>query len=314
MFDAAFKYTAILDIGSNSFHFVLYKIQHDNSFTVEVGKRIVYRLGETDEFGKAYLSESNFIEAKKNISELNELAATYSAKISATATSAVREAENKTDFLRFIKNETGIEIELLSGEREAELIYKAAKYGFPADEKSMLCVDIGGGSTELIFGKKDEILFMHSFRVGAVRLTKKFFKEGIIASKNVAECRNFLVKEFELLKPGFLNVHPDIVSGNSGTICAVTALAHNKSVTEPFILTQKRLTKVMLSKVIDLLLAKVTPGERKEIPFIEVDRADILPAGALILEAVFEALTLNEMVLSDYSVREGKLLEILYES
>jgi len=70
----------------------------------------------------------------------------------------------------------------------------------------------------------------------------------------------------------------------------------------------------MLSKVIDLLLAKVTPGERKEIPFIEVDRADVLPAGALILEAVFEALTLNEMVLSDYSVREGKLLEILYES
>ena len=309
---------AILDIGSNSFHFVVYQIEEDKSFSVVLRKRIVYRLALQKHDGKSFLSEEDFTRAEKIILELNEIAKSFSCTITATATSAVREATNVKEFLSYIKQNTGLQVEVISGEREAMLIYKAILYS-DADAlfKNILCLDIGGGSTEFIVGSKGKIVFIESLKLGAVRLSSSFFPSGELDDLKIHQCRDAITKEVQAANGKLVSHKVDLVTGNSGTIHAVKNLAIANAVSlaigtpNPIVLTREE-----LDKVVELLLTKKSIEERKSLPGIELDRADVLPAGALILQIIFHELKLSELHLSDYSIREGKLLEVLegYES
>ncbi|MDP3147622.1 MAG: hypothetical protein Q8N83_00705 [Ignavibacteria bacterium] len=309
---------AILDIGSNSFHFVVYQIEKDKSFSVVLRKRIVYRLALQKKNGKSFLSEEDYIQAEKIILELNEIAKSFSCTITATATSAVRESTNVKEFLSYIKQNTGLQVEVISGEREAMLIYKAILYS-DADAlfKNILCFDIGGGSTEFIVGSKGKIVFIESLKLGAVRLSSSFFPSGELDDVKINLCRDAITKEVSAASGKLVSHKVDFVTGNSGTIHAVKNLAIANAVSlaigtpNPIVLTREE-----LDKVVELLLTKKSIEERKSLPGIELDRADVLPAGALILQIIFHELKLSELHLSDYSIREGKLLEVLegYES
>ncbi len=309
---------AILDIGSNSFHFVVYRIEKDKSFSVLLRKRIVYRLALQKQNGKSFLSDEDFAQAEKIILELKEIAKSFSCTITATATSAVREAANAKEFLLHIRQNTGIQIEIISGEREAALIYKAILYSeTDALFKNILCLDIGGGSTEFILGSKGEIVFIESLKLGAVRLSSNFFSNGKLDEIKINKCRDAITQEVHAAGEKLSLHRLDLVTGNSGTIHAVKNLA----ITNAVLLAIKNedttlLTREELDKVVELLLTKKSIEERKSLPGIELDRADVLPAGALILQIIFRELKLSQLHLSEYSIREGKLLEVLegYES
>ena len=310
------KHKAILDIGSNTFHFVIYKIENDKTFTTVFRKRIICRLALQKQNGNSFLSEEDFIQTKKNILELQEIAKPYSATIAATATSAIREAINEDDFRERIKKTTGISIEILSGEREAFLIYKAILF---SDEKNLskniLCLDIGGGSTECILGKAGKINFIESMKLGAVRLSSIYFQNGDLDESKVEACRNVIKSELRIVKQKLHANNIDLVTGNSGTIHAVKALAIANISCLNFRNSQALiLDREEVDEIVDLLLARKTIEERKTIQGIEQDRADVLPAGALILQGIFSELNITEVYLSDYSIREGKLLEILENS
>lgn len=306
-------YKAILDIGTNSFHFVLYKIEKDNSFSVVLRKRIVYRLAQQKQNGKSFLSGSDFTQTEKIIHELKEIAHSFSCTITATATSAVREAVNYIEFLERLKQNTGISVEVITGEKEAALIYKAVLYSEPgATSQNILSLDIGGGSTEFIVGSKGEIIFVESLKLGAVRLSSKYFPSGDLEKHSIKNCRTFIKKEMQSLIEKLSSLRIDYATGNSGTIYAVKNLAISNAVqlkinqSNPSLLTKKE-----MDKSVKLLLTKYSIEERKTLPGVESDRADVLPAGALILQSIFTSLKLSALHLSDYSMREGKLLEIL---
>lgn len=310
---ASQQHKAVLDIGSNSFHFVVYKIESDKSFTTVFRKRIIYRLALQKQNGKSFLSEEDLAQTVKIILELKEIANSFSCTITATATSAVREAINENDFLEHILKTTGISIEILSGEREAYLIYKAISYSYAdAFSKNILCLDIGGGSTECILGSAGKIFFIESLKLGAVRLFSQFFPNGDLDQNKIEACRVFIKKEVQPVKEKLVSEKVHFTIGNSGTIYAMKALARANGA--EFNLEnqdEKILTRKELDKAVEFLLTKKTIEERKTIPGIEPDRADILPAGALILQTIFNALNLSSLYLSDYSMREGKLLEVL---
>lgn len=310
------RHKAILDIGSNSFHFVVYKIESATTFTTIFRKRIVNRLALQKKDGISFLSEEDFAQTVKIIFGLKEIASQYSCSIIATATSAVREASNNDAFIEHIQKTTGIHIELLSGEREASLIYKAVIANYKeVISKSILSLDIGGGSTECILGENRKMLFVESMKLGAVRLANQFFPGGELAQEKIEACRGSINKVIEPVMERLISAKIDFVTGNSGTIYAVKALAIANNLN--FNLrsqTEKILTREELDKTVDLLLSYKTIEERKTIEGIEPDRADILPAGALILQKIFYALNLSKLYLSDYSLREGKLLEELEEA
>jgi len=303
---------AILDIGSNSFHFLIYKIESDKSFTVLLRKRIVCRLGLQTQNGKSFLSEEDFSQTERLIYEFLEFCRSYSCTMTATATSAVREAANVNQFITHIKKVTGVSIEILSGEREAFLIYKAIlSFTHDAHSKNILCLDIGGGSTEFILGSSGKIIFTDSLKLGSVRMYSRFFQNGILNEKEIEECRSFIINKLQSVKQKLSAEKIDLVTGNSGTIHAVKAVAAANKLCKN---DEHVLSRVGVDRAMEFLIKHKTIEERKTIPGIELDRADILPAGTLILQSIFHELNLSEIYLSDFSMREGKLLEILEQS
>jgi len=310
---SAQQHKAILDIGSNSFHFVLYQTESDKSFQTVMRKRIIYRLGKQKQNEKSFLSEEDFVHAEKYVLELKAISDSFSCEMTTTATSAVREASNKDAFLKHIKDTTGIAIEILSGEQEALLLYKAILYyEKEAFSKKVLCLDIGGGSTECILGSAGKIIFVESVTLGAVRLSDQFSPTGFIDLSEIEKCRSFIKEKLGKVIKKLHSENFDLVFGNSGTIHAMKALVAENSAELTLAHTEERiLTSGELNKSVALLLSVKTTEERKKIPGIEEDRADILPFGALILQTLFDELNIQKLYLSNSSMREGKLLEAL---
>jgi len=149
-------------------------------------------------------------------------------------------------------------------------------------------------------------------KLGAVRLANQFFPEGELDQDKIEACRGFINQLIEPVMEKLISAKIDFATGNSGTIYAVKALAMANRLEFNLEHQEKKiLTREELDKAVAWLLAHKTIEERKIIPGIEPDRADILPAGALILQKIFLVLNLSQLYLSDYSLREGKLLEVL---
>ena len=157
----------------------------------------------------------------------------YGATVRSVATSAVREATNAGVFLDRARREAGIEIEVISGAEEARLIHLGVLQAVPVFDRRLLLVDIGGGSTELLIGEKGETLAARSFKLGAVRLTDRFFPGGAVTPKQVAACREYvrgILSHFqrEVDEHGF-----DVAVASSGTAEAVAHVAHALTGAEP---------------------------------------------------------------------------------
>src|SRR4051812_22700433 len=117
------------------------------------------------------------------------IAETHDAQIVAVATSAVREAENRDEFIRRAHDEAGVDIEVISGFEEARLIHLGVLQAVPVYERDILLCDIGGGSTELLIGRGEEILAARSLKLGAIRLTQRHFADGSFGSTRVEKAR-----------------------------------------------------------------------------------------------------------------------------
>jgi len=144
---------AAIDIGTNSFHLVIAKIDSKKRFTVLTRSKEVVRLGSSSNDMK-YITPASISRGVDTLKRFKLICDTYSAEIIAVATSATREALNKQDFLTAAFNETGIVINIVSGYEEARLIYLGVLQSLDIYNKKILLIDIGGGSTEFLIGEK----------------------------------------------------------------------------------------------------------------------------------------------------------------
>ena len=179
-------------------------------------------------------------------------------------------------------------------------------------KKDSLCVDIGGGSTEMIYSAAGKIVFAESFKLGAVRLTKKFFPGAVLNQTSIAHCSEFIEEQFNENKNIRFDIPFDIAAGSSGTIQNASSIIHfgnqNKILRK---LNGFTFSAQDLNEVIDFVLSCKTTKDRLRIGGIEGKRADILPAGLLILKKIFELFNIRSMVLSEYALREGIILETI---
>jgi len=305
------KNFAAVDIGTNSFHLIIVKVGKNSSLQIIDREKVVMRLGSQRGNELSHISDEEIEQGISILKKFRKLADDYTADIHAVATSAVREAGNKKDFLEKVLQETGIRIEVIDGYKEAEYIYKGVRKALNYDNKKLLCMDIGGGSTEYILGRDDEIIFGESIKIGAVRLSKKFFPGFIINKEAVEKCKVYILKQIESSNINF-SLQYDYAIGASGTIMAVAGMINfrrnnkrEKSLNE-FLFTKDELDKLTIE-----ILEKKTPEQRINIKGMEYRRADIIPAGLLILQKSFEIFNINEMVVSEYALREGVVLSML---
>lgn len=303
------SYYAAIDIGSNSFHMIIAEGKEDKTFKIVDREREVIRLGSDND---GYISKEEIERSVGILKGFKVICDFYSAKIAAVATSAVREAKNGNDFVKIISSHTGIHIDISDGKREAELIYAGITNALKLENKRVLCIDIGGGSTEVIYNSNGCIEIAESFKLGAVRLSKMFFPWYKLTNESILLCQKHIESTFNSFS-GFSKLSEfDIAVGSSGTIEATASLInynrHRHSIKQ---VNGYSFSYDELKIVSDLLLSCSIKEERMRINGMEEKRADILPAGILILVKLFEMLNIEKMTISSYALREGIIAEQL---
>ncbi|MEY3366623.1 MAG: hypothetical protein RIS71_1360 [Actinomycetota bacterium] len=286
---------AALDIGTNSFHMVIAKAV-TNGFEVITREKETVRIGH----GAGEMKELDPAAIDRGIaclSRMRHLAESHGAEIRAVATSAIREARNRSDFVKRAKKEAGISIETISGIEEARLIHLGVLHGIGNHEDSMFVCDIGGGSTEVVIGNGDEMLLARSFKIGAVRLTDRFFGSATLHPSAVPSCRAFV---------------NDLAVCSSGTAETVARIIQKKSgQPEPTSMNRFQFTGQDVAEVVKDLAQCSTVDERQEKFGIDRKRAEIILAGAIILEAIADTYGISTFMFSDYALREGVLIDTL---
>ena len=304
---------AAVDIGTNSFHLVVARIFANQRFEVIASEKEMIRLGSGSGDMKM-LTEQSIDRGVACLRRFRQVAEISGAELTAVATSAVREAENRDVFLDRCRNEAGVEVEVISGVEEARLIHLGVLQAVPVFDRQLALIDIGGGSTEFLIGKAQEVLWARSLKVGAIRLSERFFPAGRTNPTAAASCVEFL-KSFlapslsEAASYGF-----EVLVGSSGTIenlVTMAALARDRH--EPRSINNLTINRRELDIIVERLLAAETVEERCSLPGVEARRADLLPAGALLLQQAMAALGASQLVASTYALREGVLLDRIRE-
>ncbi len=305
---AAPQTLAAIDVGSNSIKLLVARVERDGALNVFVREKAMVRLGhETLRTGR--LPEAAIAAGAECIARFAGLArAAEAARILCVATCAVREASNAAELARRVKELADLDMEVISGEEEARLITRAVRSDFPGSADPLLVIDIGGGSTEVILSSGRKIPLAESLALGAVRLTERFVATDPLDEKSLDALKSEIDWRIGRLAREVRDVGFQTAVGTSGTIAALAAMAAAADGRPPVPGRHRTLTRKALKDVVKTLLA-TTAREKLKIPGLEAKRADIATAGGVLLERLMKRLGVEELVVSDLSLRDGLILD-----
>ncbi len=303
---------AAVDVGTNSLHLVVARPTEGDRFEVLTRVKEMVRLGQaTSRSGDLDALSPEAIErAVAALDRFRRIAETYDAPLRAVATSAVREAANRRDLLDRTRAEAGVEVEVISGVEEARLIHLGVLQALELYDTPLLLFDIGGGSTELLLGHRGEVRASTSLKLGAVRLSNRFFPGESLHPSAVESCRRHvdeLLSSFDrpVRRHGF-----SVVAASSGTAEQVVRLARGLAGEEPLrTLNGAVLKRKQATTVVEALVAARQRGTTGDLPDLDPKRSDIILAGALVLEGVLRRFAVKQFVISEYALREGLFLD-----
>jgi exopolyphosphatase/guanosine-5'-triphosphate,3'-diphosphate pyrophosphatase len=303
-----------IDVGTNSIHMVVVRIQPAlPAFTIIAREKNTVRLGERCR-QTGHLTEEAMQRSLEALKRCQEISQSLGAEqIIAVATSAVREAPNGREFLQRVESELGLWINLISGVEEARRIYLGVLSGIEFNHKPHILIDIGGGSTELILGDGDDPRSLSSTKIGAVRLTNEFVSTDPISNKEFealqAYIRGMLERPTEELRAQLKPNETARLIGTSGTI-ETLAMLHAKEqlgmVPTPLHGYSFGLTDL---QEMTRRLRRLSSAERSQLPGMNDRRADIILAGALILQQAMVLLNLPTITICERSLREGVIVD-----
>jgi exopolyphosphatase/guanosine-5'-triphosphate,3'-diphosphate pyrophosphatase len=300
------KRIAAIDIGTNSIHMIVAELRRRGYRVVDREKEMV-QLGLSSLDGSP-LSEAAIDRGVAALEHMAEVARGWEVEdIIAVATSAVREAPNRKDFLRRVKDATGIKVRVISGEEEADYIYRAVCSSIDLHGGTALCVDIGGGSVEFIVATASEIYFTASEPLGSLRLSQRFRLQDRASAQQIDLCRRFTAGHLRKVQKRVRTLGVDQCIGTSGTIQTLANLAAPSDNASP---VARALTRESLAA----LLTKLTGtslAERIQKFGIEEKRANTIVAGAAALLAIMETLDIESLLASPAAMREGIIVSQL---
>jgi len=277
-----------IDVGTNSFHLIVATVDSRGMLHTILREKEVVRLGASGGDIK-FLTPDAIKRGVETLKRFVDIARSKNAEIRAVATSAVREATNRQEFIDLVKKETGIDIEVISGIEEGRLIYLGALHSLPIINLKALITDIGGGSTETIIGYKGDILYVHSEKLGAIRLTVRFGLDDEVNESKINECRQYIRGVWAPIFYKINQIGYDVLVGTAGTILNIgvmTLLQNEKPV--PDVLNGTILARKDVLKTIKRILNAKTLKERKLLQGLDPQRADIIVGGTLIFEFILE--------------------------
>ncbi len=301
---------AAIDIGTNSVHMIIAELRRGGYRVVDKEKEMVQLgLGSLD---GTPLNEEAMDRATAALKKMVEVARGWKVdEIVAVATSAVREAPNRREFLRQVKDDVGIRVRVISGEEEADYIFRAVRSAVDLAGSTAVCIDIGGGSVEFIVGTVSEIYFTASEPLGALRLAQRFRLEDKPAPTDIDACRQFTAQHLKRLQKRIRPLGIDVAIGTSGTIQALANLAAPGESAPTSAL--RSIARKSIEEIIDSL-PTITAKERGERFALDEKRARNIVAGAIVLQETMRALDIPSVLACPVAIREGIIESRLAEA
>ncbi len=227
----------------------------------------------------------------------------------AVATSAVRDAANRAEFLDRVTRETGFDVEVIAGDEEARRTLLGIRSGLPPGVTDMLALDIGGGSTEFILDRPGQDPIVRSIDIGVVRLCERLLHHDPPTSEEIQQAREWVRRETEAATAAMLRSSNVQFVGTAGTVTALAAMAQKLPAYDPVRIHNYRLTLTTVQELEETLLTR-KKADRVGLPGLEKNREEVITAGAIIIRTVMETLGMDEVLVSDLGLREGVLIEL----
>lgn len=301
---------AAIDVGSNSVHMVIADVRRDGHIEVIDRVKEMVRLGRHS-FTSGKLERQSMdlaVRALRNFVRLARLRRVERTR--AVATSAVREARNRDTFIARVRRETGLRLQVISGDEEARLIFSAARHALGLDGGPHLLIDIGGGSVELALVHDGEAQWMASLPLGVARLTEGYLHSDPPAPAQVRRLEEHLHHELDALMRKARRAGVARAIGTSGTVNALVAMIRVARDGEQDRLHGSSVAARDIRRLRGRLL-KLTAARRAELPGADPKRADLMPAAAVLTDFLLERAGATELVACTWAMREGILLEMV---
>jgi exopolyphosphatase/guanosine-5'-triphosphate,3'-diphosphate pyrophosphatase len=300
---------AALDLGSNSFHLLVADVHPDGTFESLTREKEMLRLG--DEVSRhGYIRPPVADRAVASVLHLRRIAdADGASEILAKATSAIRTAENGSDLVDRIEHEAGVRVEVISGLEEARLIFSAIRASVVIDPGPAICFDLGGGSVEIMVGDAGGLRFAVSEPLGVGRLTAELVEHDPLTKADRKRLEERLRSTLAPLAAEVAPLRPRMAVGTSGTLDDLaTMVVAARTGTAPASSNGLRIRRDEFLQLHERILA-MKASERRRLPGLEPERAELLPAGSTFLAVAMDLFAMEELTVSDWALREGIVLD-----
>lgn len=304
---------AIIDLGTNTFNILIVEIENNKTYRTLFQTKLPVKLGEggiNDHLIRPVPFQRGIDALKQHQRTIEKYNVHH---VYPFATSAVREAVNGKEFVEMLKLETGYDVNIISGEKEAELIYYGVRDAVKMSEQRSLIIDIGGGSTEFIIADRDRIYWKQSFLLGAARLLEKFSPSDPITGEEIAHIQQYLDEQLQPLADALEEFPVTELIGSSGSFDSLAEMIAHKFYS-PEILEHKTEYTFKLSDcqaIYELLLGS-TKVERLKMKGLVEMRVDMIVISSILVHFILSSFDITEMRLSTYSLKEGVLHELLH--
>ncbi len=302
---------AAIDIGSNSIHMVVARIDAHGHFTLLDRAKEMVRLGKGTLAARA-LSREAMQSGMQALSTFKRLAdAQQIDRVLAVATSAVREAKNGGDFIADIGRQLGIHVDLITGREEARLIHLAVSNALDLRDGAAVLVDIGGGSVELVLADAGAVRAQESLKLGVLRLAERFFAHDPPDRDEIEALEDYLERQLAAFCKRAQALEPARMIGTSGTVLNLAAIALQM---DGGVLPERLHGVTLRAKDVQRarkLVVRSDRETRQALPGLDRRRVDSIVPGAILLDHLMRRLEVPELVMCEWALREGVLLDFI---
>lgn len=297
-------YRAVIDLGTNTFHLLIAAVDAHSVIGVVYRERIYVRLADDgiESIGPAPFARG--IQALKHFR--NKLEEYNVPSVSAIGTAALRTATNGEVFVRTAEKEAGIVIELIPGDREAELITTGVLAALPTLTDRILIMDIGGGSTEYIIASGKGVHWRQSFPIGVAILHRSFHHTDPISEHEIRQLEGFLMEQLRPLRNALADYPTTHLVGSAGTFDVMADILSTAEQND-----RQHYHELDMSglEALHFQLISATLAERLAMPGLPNERADLIVVATLLLRHTIELAQISRITVSEYAMKEGILLE-----
>jgi len=301
----------VIDMGTNTFHLLISEIVNGVSHQM-VNEKVSVGLGKGG-INKGVITDDAMDRALNVLKHFRHTLNEFDVRsVIATGTSAVRNAVNKDIFIKRIEQETQIQVEVIDGAREAELIFRGVRQAVQMDNKQTLVMDIGGGSVEFIIGNENGIQWKQSFEIGGQRLIERFHKNDPIHPDEIKALHEYLSGILSPLDQAIQKWKPILLIGSAGTFdtLAEINIDYHRENVDISKLTSYFLSGPDFNRISNQMIDMTRP-ERLQIPGMIELRVDMVVVAVCLVKYILDLMKTQDIMVSTYSLKEGVLYTLL---